>query len=123
MAFRMMMVALAAALWACGGLLPEAGDSCTDSAGCQDDQTGLFCEGGVLRAIPCKGAFGCTVEDRLMTCDVKPEANDACSAQHEGQGGCDSANADQAFVCRSGAWTAEPCAGCAIDGTRVVCLP
>jgi hypothetical protein len=120
---RLLLLSVLALVTACGS--PEVGDSCSpeNSGTCSDSTTALFCESGTLKAYDCRGPGGCVSNNDRVTCDVtRARAGDLCPKSVEGQGQCNSANANQALLCTGGRWTAQACNACAVQGGQVVCL-
>lgn len=103
------LVLAAFALTACSGPL-EAGDPCTPEGGvsCSNSTLALTCEGGIARAIECRGPAGCIADGEKAACDFsKARAGDSCPKANENQGQCDAGNPNQLLRCTSGTWKAE----------------
>jgi hypothetical protein len=101
------------------------GDPCVDAADCGDKQTALFCRGGFLSALPCRGPKGCSVASSLdVMCDQSSGAKpgDACADAYRGQAQC--ASETSYLVCAAGVWAAGLCqqgTRCVVEGTGLIC--
>ncbi|HEX5744818.1 MAG TPA: hypothetical protein VFZ09_01165 [Archangium sp.] len=105
---------------------PEAGDKCTPEGGitCDTTTSALFCEGGVFRAVPCRGGAGCVAGQDRGVCDLtKAQAGDACPASAANSGQCDAANPNQLLKCTGGTWTAQACKSCSTQAGGIYCVP
>lgn len=122
---RALAVSFSLALLAsCGS--PKVGDACATSDGtgvCESSSVALVCEAGRLRAVPCKGAAGCIADSARFSCDLRAVAGDACPRSVEAQAQCDSADANSGLKCTSGAWRAEACKACRLQGGQIMCDP
>lgn len=113
------------ALAACNAT-PEAGDSCSPENFfvCASASQGLICESGTLRAFPCPGPNGCVDSGPSRGCDFSGvKEGDACPKHHEGDGQCIASNANQALVCKGGAWAMQTCNSCIAQGLKITCQP
>ena len=121
---RLVVIAVAALAFACGG--PKAGDTCSPEGGlaCEDTTTVLECHGAVLRQVPCRGTGGCVADSSRASCDNSSaaRAGDNCAFAQEGGAQCDSADANKALQCTSGVWQSHDCKGCLVQGGQVKCL-
>lgn len=119
----MVLGALACALIACGRV--EPGDSCaTDGTGvCDSGEVALWCEGGKLRSIPCRGPGGCISDNQRLQCDVqRAVAGDACPKSLDAQAQCSASNPNKGLVCTNGIWQERDCNGCLVQDGAVKCL-
>jgi len=122
---RFAVLAFAVLATACSAT-PEAGDDCSPEGAiaCESTSQALFCQGGKLVAVPCRGAAGCITNNERGTCDLtRALAGDACPSAVANQGQCDANNANRLLRCTSGTWTAEVCNGCAVQGSSIYCQP
>lgn len=109
-------------LSACG---VKAGDSCSGGGyTCASEKEALECRNEVWRALPCRGASGCTESGGSIRCDMTGNrAEDACAASAEGRGLC-TADGKAVLECRMGVLVqVKTCGTCVMDDTRVTCQP
>ena len=108
------------------GCGPTAGDDCEGGGYvCDDESRALECRQGRWRAIPCKGALGCSEVNGNIRCDVSGNAaGDACAASAEGRAQC-SVDRKALLECRMGILVETmTCQSCAItSGSQVTCTP
>jgi hypothetical protein len=107
-------------LSACG---VQAGDSCKRSAyTCSSEKEALECRDGVWRALPCRGAAGCSQSGDSINCDMNGNVEgDTCAASAEGRGLC-TADGLAVLECRMGHLVqVKTCRMCTMDSARVTC--
>ena len=105
---------------------PQVNDPCEpeNSLVCDSSTVALFCEGGRLRAVECRGPGGCLEGSDRVSCDLtRARAGDACPKGAENTAQCDVGDANRALKCVAGTWTAQACTACAVQGGNVVCQP
>jgi hypothetical protein len=108
------------------GSTREAGDDCEpENAGeCANDTEVLVCNGGVLRAVPCRGPSGCTESSEQVVCDFSgARSGDACPRGSEGQALCSAGNPNLALLCLSGTFQAQTCEECVQQDGEILCAP
>jgi len=119
------MLAVAMVTAGCGSTR-KAGDPCEpENVGeCSSDTEVLVCNGGVLRAVPCRGPSGCTENSAQVACDFSgARSGDACPQGSEGQAVCSSGNPNLALFCLSGTFQAQACGECVQQGEEILCAP
>lgn len=120
------LLALLVLALACEGKAAP-GRRCTNEGRyvCGDATTALFCESGTYRAVPCRGARGCTGGDVAPMCDDRAaNEGDACMSPSAEGRACSTDHA-RALVCRAARWQPwRACKGpraCAVVDERVEC--
>lgn len=107
---------------ACG---PAAGDECRGGGYlCSGPKEALECREGRWRALPCRGAQGCSQSQGSIRCDMSANMEeDACALSAEGRGLC-TADGKGVLECRQGALVkTRTCASCTMSGNTVACQP
>jgi hypothetical protein len=120
---RLALLPLVGALLS-AGCGPSAGASCKSGYVCDSQTQALECRNGEWRAVPCKGALGCTELSSTVRCDTSANvAGDACAASAEGHAQC-TQDGKGLLECRQGLLVqTQSCSACGTSGSEVTCSP
>jgi hypothetical protein len=105
------------------GCGPSVGGDCESSGYVCDSETqALECRQGTWRALPCKGALGCSEVNGNIRCDASGNgAGDACAASAEGRAQC-RPDGLALLECRMGVLVETlQCRPCSPSGSEVTC--
>ncbi len=119
------LLPLVGSLLLLSGCGPSEGDECQGGGYVCDGQAmALECRQGKWRALPCKGALGCSEVGDSIRCDTSGNvAGDNCASSAEGRGLC-RADGKAVLECRMGLLEeTDTCSECASSGTEITCKP
>jgi hypothetical protein len=118
---RLLLALPFAFLLACN---PKPGDKCSPGqAACLDPTTGLFCNGGKMTTMTCKGSQGCVKQGSSVLCD-NSVASEKDGCNEKGDVAC-ALDKKAALECKDSAFAlAETCkgvGGCQIKQDKITC--